>query len=35
MRKPSVSHDEGAGLAVRHVEKYWCPSVRSAGLMGK
>lgn len=34
-KRPFVSHDEGTELVVRHIEKYWCPSTRSADLLGK
>jgi nicotinamidase-related amidase len=27
---PFVSHDEGTGLVIEHVEKYWCPTVESS-----
>jgi nicotinamidase-related amidase len=27
--RPYVSHDEGTGLVVQHIEKYWCPTVLS------
>jgi nicotinamidase-related amidase len=30
---PFVSHDEGTELVIRHIEKYWCPSVVSSDLM--
>ena len=30
---PQVSHDEGTGLVVQHIEKYWCPSLLSEDLM--
>ena len=30
---PFVSHEEGVGLLVRHVEKYWCPSVESTEII--
>jgi nicotinamidase-related amidase len=29
---PFVTHDRGTELVVEHIEKYWCPSVRSADL---
>ena len=32
-RKPFVSHAAGTALVIEHIEKYWCPSVRSADLM--
>src|SRR5579863_2084493 len=31
--RPFVSHAEGTGLVIAHIEKYWCPSTRSADLM--
>jgi nicotinamidase-related amidase len=30
---PRVSHDEGTGLVVEHIEKYWCPSLTAADFM--
>jgi nicotinamidase-related amidase len=30
---PFVSHDEGTGLVIQHIEKYWCPSVLSKDLL--
>ena len=32
--RPKVSHFEGTDLVVQHVEKYWCPSITSADLVG-
>ena len=32
-RRPFVSHAAGTGLVIEYIEKYWCPSVRSADLM--
>ncbi len=32
-RPPFVSHDEGTELVVRHIEKYWCPSILSRDLL--
>lgn len=32
-RPPYVSHDEGTRLVIRHIEKYWCPSVLSEDLL--
>ncbi len=31
--RPWVSHSRGTELVVEHIEKYWCPSTSSAGLM--
>ncbi len=30
---PFVSHEEGVGLLVKHVEQHWCPSVRSIDML--
>ena len=30
---PGVSHDRGTELVVKHIEKYWCPSVSSADVI--
>ncbi len=30
---PHVPHDEGTQLVVKHIEKYWCPSILSAELL--
>ncbi len=32
-RKPFVSHAEGTGLVIDHIERYWCPSTRSVDLV--
>jgi hypothetical protein len=32
-KAPFVSHDEGTELVVKHIEKYWCPSVLSKDLL--
>ncbi len=31
---PHVSHFAGTRLMIEHVEKYWCPSITSAALLG-
>ena len=31
---PFVSHDEGTELVIRHIEKYWCPTMHSGDLAG-
>ncbi len=33
-RPPYVNHFAGTQLMIEHVEKYWCPSVTSASLLG-
>lgn len=33
-RRPFVSHFAGTDLVVAHIERYWCPSVTSADLLG-
>lgn len=33
-RAPFVSHFTGTDLVVEHIEKYWCPTVTSADLLG-
>lgn len=33
-QRPYVSHFEGTRLMVGHVEKYWCPTITSAALLG-
>ena len=30
--RPYVAHEQGTELVVRHIEKYWCPSVLSPDL---
>lgn len=30
---PFVSHEEGTQLVIRHIEKYWCPSITSEDLL--
>ena len=32
--KPFVSHFTGNDLVVEHIEKYWCPTITSADLLG-
>ena len=32
--KPFVSHEEGTELVIRHIEKYWCPSIESCDFSG-
>jgi len=32
-RKPFLSHAAGTGLVIEYIEKYWCPSTRSADLV--
>ena len=32
-RPPFVNHEEGTMLLIKHIEKYWCPSIESADLM--
>jgi nicotinamidase-related amidase len=34
-KRPFVSHDEGTRLVVEHIERYWCPSILSADLLGQ
>jgi hypothetical protein len=29
---PGVSHDRGTELVVEHIERYWCPSIRSGDV---
>ena len=31
--RPYVSHARGTGLVVEHIERYWCPSIRSSDLV--
>lgn len=33
-KPPFVSHFRGTELVVEHIEKYWCPSITSADLLG-
>jgi len=34
-RPPGVSHFQGTGLVIEHVEKYWCPTFVSSDVTGK
>ena len=34
-KPPHVSHDEGVGLLIGHIERYWCPSIPSSDLLGR
>ncbi|MBL9129135.1 MAG: hypothetical protein JNL97_15905, partial [Verrucomicrobiales bacterium] len=33
-KRPYVSHFRGTELVVEHIERYWCPSITSAALLG-
>lgn len=33
-RRPWVNHFAGTELMVEHVEKYWCPTIASNGILG-
>jgi nicotinamidase-related amidase len=33
-RPPYVSHEEGTRLVVEYIEKFWCPTVTSAQILG-
>ncbi len=33
-RSPWVSHFRGTDLVVEHIEKYWCPTITSADILG-
>src|SRR5262249_43059286 len=33
-KRPFVSHFTGTDLMIEHVEKYWCPTVSSADVIG-
>ena len=33
-KSPHVSHFAGTDLVVEHIEKYWCPSITSADIVG-
>jgi nicotinamidase-related amidase len=32
-KRPFVTHDQGTELVIKHIEKYWCPSVLSKELV--
>ena len=32
--RPFVSHFTGTDLVTEHIEKFWCPSVTSASILG-
>ena len=32
---PKVSHFEGTDLVIRHVERFWCPTITSTDLTGR
>ena len=34
LKRPYVSHFRGTALVVEHIERYWCPSITSADLLG-
>ncbi len=33
--KPMVTHKQGTGLIIEHIEQFWCPTIESANLLGK
>ena len=33
-RSPYVSHEDGVRLIVEYIEKFWCPTVTSAEVLG-
>jgi nicotinamidase-related amidase len=32
--KPFVDHFTGTDLVINHIERYWCPSIKSTDLVG-
>lgn len=34
-RPPYVSHEEGTRLVIEYIEKFWCPTVASAEVLGE
>jgi hypothetical protein len=34
-RPPHVSHQQGVGLIIEHIERHWCPTVASAELLDR
>ena len=34
-KRPYVSHFAGTELVIKHVEKFWCPSITSTDITGK
>ena len=32
-KAPYVSHEEGTGLVIEYIEKFWCPTVSSEGVI--
>ena len=34
-RAPYVSHEEGTRLVIDYIEKFWCPTIESADLLGQ
>ena len=34
-KRPFVNHFKGTDLVVKHVEKFWCPSITSSDITGK
>lgn len=34
-KRPFVNHFEGTDLVVKHVEKFWCPSITSTSITGQ
>jgi nicotinamidase-related amidase len=33
-KAPNVSHFRGTDLVIEHIERHWCPSATSAGILG-
>ena len=33
-RPPYVSHEEGTQLVIGYIEKFWCPTITSADIIG-
>ena len=34
-KRPFVNHFEGTDLVVKHIEKFWCPSITSTAITGE
>ena len=34
-KRPFVNHFEGTDLVVKHIEKFWCPSITSTSITGE
>jgi hypothetical protein len=34
-KRPFIDHFKGTDLVVKHIEKFWCPSITSTAITGE